>query len=268
LGMNQLKYERTTIHNEFDNATEDTDFDNFRYTEKLDVEGYGLSFSLGTMVRIFKIMRLGASLHLPTTYRLEEAYVYDMVSEFTTGNGYEGRYDDIYADGTFRYKLSTPLRLQGGASIQIGTMGIFSADLEYIDYSHMRLRERDIPFDYQADNDAIQDVYRSVLNLKAGGEVRFDNLFVRLGGGIYPSPYSSWELNSDAGHGELTAGLGYRSSSFFFDLGFSSLFNKEKYHLYSAYEYDPGNPDPPFLSHVADLNQVKYRFVASVGFRF
>ena len=40
------------------------------------------NFSVGTMVRLFKIMRLGASLHLPTYYRIEEAYVYDMVSEF------------------------------------------------------------------------------------------------------------------------------------------------------------------------------------------
>ena len=60
-------------------------------------------------------------------------------------------------------------------------MGILSADLEYIDYSNMRLRERDNAFDFQDDNDAIQDVYRSVLNLKVGGEARFDKLFVRSG---------------------------------------------------------------------------------------
>ena len=42
VGLNQLRYERTTTHSEFDNATEDTDFDNFHYREMLDVEGNGL----------------------------------------------------------------------------------------------------------------------------------------------------------------------------------------------------------------------------------
>jgi len=269
MGINQLRYEQTMIHSEFDNASTDTDFDNFHYTENLDVNGNGINFSMGTMVRLFKIMRLGAAVHLPTYYRIEEAYLNSMYSEFKSGFIPTDVNGDIYAEGSFKYKLVTPLRFQGGASIQIGTMGIIAADLEYIDYGSMRLRERDNVTDFSEDNRDIRDVYRSVVNLKVGGEARFDNMFVRLGGGIYPSPFSSWELNSDAGHGELTAGLGYRSSAFFFDLGFSALFHKEKYHLYSANEYNPDPlAEPVFVSHVADLNQQKYRFVASMGFRF
>jgi hypothetical protein len=269
LGVNQLSYEQEMVHSEFDNADEDTDFDNFQYTEKLDVEGNGFNVSLGTMVRLFKIMRIGASVHLPTYYRFEEAYLNSIYSEYKSGFIPSEDNGDIYAEGSFKYKLVTPLRLEGGASVQIGKAGIIAADLEYIDYSGMRLKERDSFTDFSEDNRDIQDVYRPVLNLKVGGEARFDNFFVRLGGGIYPSPYSSWELNKDAGHTELTTGLGYRSNSFFFDLGFSTLFHKEKYHLYSANEYNPDPlAEPVFVSHIADLNQHKYRFVASIGFRF
>jgi len=269
LGINQLRYEHTLVHTEFDQADEDTDFDNFHYTENLDVDGTGVNFSMGTMVRLFKIMRIGAAVHLPTYYRINEAYLNSMYSEFKSGFIPTDVNGDIFAEGSFKYKLVTPLRMQGGASIQIGKVGIVAADLEYIDYGSMRLRERDDISDFSEDNIAIRDAYRSVLNLKLGGEARFDKLFVRMGGGIYPSPYSSWELNKDAGHGEVTAGIGYRSSSFFFDLGFSALFHKEKYYLYSATEYNPDPlAEPVFVDHIADLNQHKYRFVASLGFRF
>ena len=269
LGLNRLSLEQEINHSEFDRATADTDFDNFIYTENLDVEGTGINFTFGTMVRLFEIMRLGASIHLPTYYKFDEAYSNSIYSEFKSGFIPSDQNGDIFAEGAFRYKLVTPLKLMGGASVQIGKMGIIAADVEFIDYSRMRLRERDDVTDFQADNEQIQDAYRSVVNLKLGGEARFNNLFVRLGGGLYPSPYSSWELNKNAGRGEVTAGLGYRSSSFFFDLGFSALFHEEKYRLYSAYEYNPDpQAEPVMIDHISDLNQMKYRFVASVGFRF
>jgi hypothetical protein len=259
LGIHQLRYEQTSIHTEYDIAS--SDYDNFSFTENLDVDGTGINFSMGTIVRLFKIMRLGASLHLPTYYKFDEAYMNTMYAEFDDGfipSEVNGR---IYAEGNFKYKMATPLKLQGGASVQIGKMGIISADIEYIDYADMRFRSDE--YDFSTENDDIQDVYRSVVNLKMGGEVRFSNLSVRLGGGLYPSPYNSWELNKDAGYGELTAGFGYRSSDFFFDLGFSTLFHKEKYYLYSAY-----NTDAEFVNHIANLDQQKFRFIASVGFRF
>jgi long-subunit fatty acid transport protein len=269
LGINHLAYTQKTTHTEYDRATSQTDFDRFVYTEDLDVEGTGINFNIGTMVRLFKILRIGASLHLPTYYKFDEAYRNTMYSEFKSGFIPSDQNGQIYSEGSFKYKLVTPLKLLGGASVQIGKVGIVSADLEYINYNQMQLREREDVTDFQNENDQIKNVYRSVINLKMGGEARFDKLFVRIGGGVYQSPYNAAELNKAAGHSEVTAGFGYRSSSFFFDLGFSTLFHTEKYLLYSAYEYNP-DPlvDPVYVNHIANLKQQKYRFVASLGFRF
>lgn len=251
----RLNYENIMTHSEFDIAN--SDYDHFYFTEDLDVEGTGFSLSLGTMVRLFKIMRVGASLQLPTYYKIDEFYRNTMYAEYDNGFIPSDDNGTIYAEGEFDYKLATPLKLQGGASVQLGTMGIIAADVEYIDYSGMRLRSGDYHTDFSSENSDIEDAYRPVLNLKMGGEARFDNLFARLGFGYYPSPFEEWELNKDASRTELTAGFGYRSNSFFFDLGFSALLNKEKYYLYSA-----------TIDHIADLKQQNYRFVASVGFRF
>jgi len=126
----------------------------------------------------------------------------------------------------------------------------------------MKLRERDDFTDFSATNELMQNIYRSVVNFKAGGEARFNNLFVRAGGGFYPSPYASWLNMDQAKHTEITAGFGYRSSAFFFDLGFSALLHKEDYDLYSA------NNGVENVTYFSTLNQQKYRFIASLGFRF
>jgi hypothetical protein len=261
LGIYHISYEGTTRHTEYD-ATNATDFNNFTYTEDLDVEGNGFGLSMGTMVRIFKIMRLGATLHLPTFYKIEEVYRTSIVSEFDNDNF------EFSSEGNFVYRLSTPLRLQGGASVQLGKAGILAADIEYINYSGMLLREQrgDSEDVFSNSNDDIDNVFRPVVNLKLGGEARLlENLFVRAGGGFYPSPYTSDELNSDASYLELTGGLGYRSSSFFVDFGFSSLFHEEKYNAYSAYNYRAPNN---YVNNLADVDQMKFRFVISTGFRF
>jgi hypothetical protein len=260
LAYYQLNYEQKMTHSEFDIASSNYDF--FNYTEDLDVEGSGVNLTFGSMVRLFKIMRLGASLHLPTYYWIDEVYRNSMYSVFDNGYIPTDDLGDIYAEGTFQYKLRTPLQFDGGASVQIGKVGIISADIEYIDYANMKLRERDDFTDFSATNELMQNIYRSVVNFKAGGEARFNNLFVRAGGGFYPSPYASWLNMDQAKHTEITAGFGYRSSAFFFDLGFSALLHKEDYDLYSA------NNGVENVTYFSTLNQQKYRFIASLGFRF
>jgi hypothetical protein len=253
IGVYTLNFEQKNIHTEMDHEDRNP-FDHFTFTENLDVEGTGFSANFGMLVRLLKIMRIGANLQLPTYYKLSEAYMNSMYSEFDDGFIPSEANGDIYAEGTYEYKLRTPLKLNGGASIQIGKSGIIAADLEYIDYESMLLRDAEYNDGFENENTDIANIYRPVLNVKLGGELRFDNLSVRLGGGLYPSVYESDELNKDSGHSEITAGFGYRNSSFFFDLGMSALMHTEKYNLY----YD----------NIATLKQPKYRFIATLGFRF
>ncbi|MBN2480966.1 MAG: hypothetical protein JXB19_04440 [Bacteroidales bacterium] len=256
LGFQQLRYNQTMIHSEFDEY-DYNHFNNFSFTEDLDVRGTGVSLKLGMMVRLLDVIRIGGSLHLPTFYRITEEYYNTLRSEFDDNSVYDIKPTDIEGNelsaGTFDYKLNTPLRAMGGASVQIGTFGIVAADVEFVDYSSMRLRESDDYTDFQESNREIESVYKPVLNIKAGGEVRLGNFSVRAGGGYYPSPYDAGELNKDADYAEFTTGLGYRDKNIFMDLGFSGLVHGEKYNLY--------------WDNTADLDQFKYRLVLSLGIR-
>jgi hypothetical protein len=265
LNIHQLHYDRTAVHSEFD--TDQNNFDRFFFTEDLHVDGTGFSMNFGAMARLLKIMRIGASLQLPTYYRMHENYYNTMYSQFDDGFSTNVYPTDANGnqlpEGQFRYKLNTPLKAQGGISVQLGQAGMIAADVEYVDYASMRLRENDTYTDFSTDNGDIQNVYKSVLNIKLGGEARFDNFSVRLGGGYYPSPVSS-SISSPAifdyigtvpdSRTELTTGFGYRNEHFFFDLGYSHISHSEKYNLY--------------FDNTASLKQGQNRFLATMGFRF
>jgi hypothetical protein len=160
--------------------------------------------------------------------------------------------DPIY--GSFEYKLVTPLRVLGGMSVQIGKMGLFAADVEYVDYSNIRFRNKYEGYDITVLNGYINEDYKPVLNIKAGGEVRFGPLSLRAGGGYYPSASSSFKMFEKADYLEFTGGIGFRNRVFYMDMGFSTLRHDENYVLY----YDNN----------ADIKTNRYRLITTLGFRF
>ena len=257
LGINQLRYEETQIHSEFDIENQN-DFNHFRYTETLDLKGGGVTFKLGFIAKPVSFLRLGGSLHIPTYYNIEEEYYATLNSVFDNGDEYTANptYNDgsLIEVGAFDYKLITPLRAMGGVAVQIGKTGLIAADIEYVDYSTIRYRSKNVGDDLSEYNREIQDEYKSVLNVKAGGELRFGQLSVRAGGGYYPTPYASGTLNEKADHVEITGGVGFRDKNFFIDMGLSALLHDEKYTLY--------------YNNIADLKINRYRLITTFGFRF
>lgn len=267
IGINQLRLDKTSVHSEFDPGNPGlTDFNRFNFTEDLNVEGSGFNLNMGAMVRVAKILRIGTSLQLPTIYRIQEHYYNTLYSEFDNGDYYNvyptDQNGDKLEEGSYKYKLTTPLKAQAGMSLQLGSAGIITADVEFVDYSNMHLRERDDNSDFTLANQDIKDVYRSVVNLRLGGEIRFDNVSVRVGGGYYPSACQSiaepgifdYIGTVPQAYTELSTGIGYRTNNFFFDLGLSRLSHTENYNLY--------------WDNVSELKQSQIRMLATIGFRF
>jgi hypothetical protein len=142
--------------------------------------------------------------------------------------------------------------------------------MEFVNYGNLDLRETDYSTDFSGENDDIATIYKSVVNLKIGGEARFSNFAVRLGGGYYPSAVESMSSpavynyvgNVPDAYTELSSGLGYRNRNFFLDFGFSWLSHNEDYNLYTTYV--DNNPSV----NVASLHQNEFRFLATMGVRF
>ncbi len=262
LGIDQFDYRSVNTHREINHGS--GPFKSFDFTEELNVEGVGFTMNTGIIARLGKFVRIGTSIHLPTYYRITEDYFNTAFSDFGDSTFYKEPTDDngnYLGSSQFRYRLRTPFQWNSGVSFMLGTKGIISADVNYINYSRMQMKTHpdfDNVFDRQTaefTNEDIEMVYRPVVNLKLGGEVRLmEHFSLRLGGGYYPSVYASDELNEAARHFELNSGVGYRSNSFFVDFAFSGLFHTEKYNLY--------------FDNISDIKANKYRFVASMGVRF
>ena len=238
-----------------------SDFRNFTFTQDLSAKGTGVNFKLGLIARPVEFLRLGLSIQTPTWYSIEDRFYTTLHSEFTT-DSYTVYPTDLdgssLGDLVTDYKLVTPFKSTGSIGLQFGKTGLLSFEAEYINYEAMRLRNGYNGYNYFDENDVITNTFRNVLNLRTGGEIRIDNIALRGGFAYYPSPYKQDELNKDAKHTNISAGIGFRDKNFFVDLGGVYVLHKEKYNLYT----DPGG------DNIADLNMKNIRLLATVGFRF
>ena len=64
------------------------DFSQLAFTEDVNIDGVAYTGNLGMIVRLFKIMRVGASIQFPTSYKIQESYYNTLTSQFENGDTY------------------------------------------------------------------------------------------------------------------------------------------------------------------------------------
>ena len=268
-------------------------------TEDLLTEGIGVNGTFGVIARPIKQLTVGLSLITPTFLSLSERYSYVTNANFNNfnmtnfGNYFDANYGDIvnpefenpnspyypasfttfYEDNAslnsesyeeeslFDYTITTPLRLNFGTTFFINKNGFVTADIEYVDYSSMKIKDEEGLL--EDENTTINQLYQSALNVRVGGEWRLKKLRIRAGYNYQPSPIIAEDMSSKIQ--SYSAGLGYRSGKFFTDLAVSyKQFNS----IYSPYLLD--NPDgKPYLeTSRVEIENSNLNFALSVGFFF
>lgn len=263
-GILPLSYEYEKNTAEF--RAENRAYQYFDYFESLSVRGKGYTAKLGVIVKPFQALRLGAAYHLPVTYKLTEQYTTNITSRFIAWETYypedaNGNTLDYLENS---YKIITPAKVVGSVGLVFGKFLVLSSDLEYIDYSTMRMRSSED--NYSDQNEVIREVYRDNINLKAGGEVRLGMLYYRLGGGYYGSPYAKGEENYNANKYSISTGIGIRDKSYFFDIAYQYTRQEETNFMYSATIFDGSNTTT--YDNPANMNLSSGRVTTTIGFRF
>ncbi|MBE0640623.1 MAG: outer membrane protein transport protein [Bacteroidales bacterium] len=249
LGFPFIRYYESSVYSERDYDGLVDDFNEFNVYDNLEVHGSGVNFKLGMIFRATDWLRLGAALHTPTFFDMQEEYSTTMNSSFDNGDSYE----DSSPEGRFDYTLETPMRAIGSVAIVLGKLGLISADYEFVDYSSARLRSD--TYKYFDENDAIRNSYTATGNLRVGTEWKLDNFSLRGGVALHGSPYES-SIN-DGERTSYTFGFGLREKSYFVDFAYVRSGINEDYYLY----------DPALSSAVANKhNQNSY--MMTLGFRF
>ena len=143
-----------------------------------------------------------------------------------------------------------------GVGVQIKKFLLLSADYEYVDYSTARFSETG----YSAENMEIKNSLKATNNIRFGGELRLNNLYLRTGYGFYGKPFKSSENNANLDYNTISFGAGIREQNITIDFAFTNFKYSQKYYLYPV---DVG-VDPT----VANLNTTKNMFTLTFGYKF
>ncbi len=242
--------------------------------------------TFGVIARPIDKLTLGFSLITPTYFSLSEYYYFSSEADYNNfsmtnyGNYFDANYDLIatnpnadyttfyeYDDtltnqfyeeeSTFNYTLTTPMRINAGATFFINKNGFISADIEYVDYTNMKLKGEQGSLD--SDNRSIKNSYQSVVNFRVGAEWRIKSLRVRGGYNYQPSPYQLTDIDRTVQ--TVSGGLGIRSGKYFVDLAAS-------YKMYTSTYAPYILENPNFQTNYANIENKNLNISMSVGLFF
>ena len=242
------------------------DFSNqLEYVESLNTTGAGFNLKFGVQYKAKRQLRIGAAIHSPTWYTLNDDYStlvnyeYTSTNESFTGTGQS-------PDGSFKYKLTNPWKAVGsiGSIYKIGELkGFINADFEFLDYTNNEFDFTSHSSDpseasfTQEVNGQIANQLGSATNIRIGSELAYEGLRVRAGYLISTSPYVA---DTDK-YTAWSAGIGFRADKFFIDIGYRRSSIQEGYNPYLVLEQE--NRDP-----LANIETDYGRLAMTIGFKF
>lgn len=230
------QYESSSTFREIDDRNENdgsgitTDFQSLRLTRTQTTDLSGFNLRLGLSADLTPSVRAGFTIETPTWYNVDDETSFVLQTDFDNGDQFVyGDEAGETSDNTrFEYRIRTPWRFGTGGSVQIADLRLL-ADLIFVDWTQLRLRDVDDTADFTRDNDTIEDLFDPVLQTRIGVEYGVtEALTLRAGGAYLPAPVSFSEI-TQAQIGTQIALLGaaevddrdrtYVSAGFSFDVG-------------------------------------------------
>jgi hypothetical protein len=250
------------------NNGEIPNFKSLRFEENLSQSGVGFNAKLGLIFVPTQNLRIGAAVQTPTAYAMTDNYSTSFDYNFVVYNKTSGKYQ-LYEktakspDGSIDYNISTPAKITGSMVYLFGKKGFISTDLDYVDYTTMRLGF-DVE-DSKLENEKNQEIRngnKSAVNLRVGGEFVADIFRFRAGFATLGFPSTAYNDRGyfDSATKLYTAGLGIRQNKFYADLAYqiSQSNTEEKPYLVSQ----------DFIQPIVNRSQNKSQIVMTIGFKF
>ena len=272
LGVYDVDYSRFSSYTE--ELNDDYGEDNGGYTLEnyYGLEGTGVDFKLGVIVRPFEDspFRLGLAVHTPTWYELTESYNATLSSDILA---YDSPYsqtlsDYLYSDLSYLYRMITPWKFNVSAGTTLGGLVAVGAEYEYADYGSTTLEDVD---GYElGDQPSVEEFLKGVHTFRVGMEARIAPQFSVRAGYNYTSAafaddaYSalalyrtSTDFNNIKDKNTVTFGLGYRGNVVYADLAY-------KYDAYKSDFYAFDDIDLP----AAKVDNNRHQVLFTLGARF
>jgi hypothetical protein len=269
VGIVDVYYKESSEILEWDKQDNIELFDEMQFNSFLRTTGTGYNGKIGIIYKPLNELRLGASIHTPTFYNLNDYFKSTITSTVADEEGAMGRFEDNSPDSDYDYDLETPLRATLSAAYIFADKGLISVDYEYADYGSAGLRRGGDGYNFVDENSEIAELYRKTGSLRIGGELKASpNFSLRAGYENYASPFNqeafgATQPNADASLNVLSAGFGYRSRNFFLDVAY-------RFSTGSTYEtFYPALPTDFYdAPETAEYNTTRNNIMFSLGFKF
>ncbi|WP_294476064.1 OmpP1/FadL family transporter [uncultured Bacteroides sp.] len=256
-----------------------------------DTSGTGVDFKLGLIVRPFESssFRIGAAIHTPTWYNLEDRASalmlsdIDMNSDGTIDNKEElFEYDTMEFPGESKtkYHLVTPWKYNLSLGYTIGRSVALGAEYEYSDYSSAKLKYDD-GLQMEDETSQIKTGLKGVHTLRVGAEFKLAPEFsFRLGynyvtAAMYDDTFKRIAMNSISTSTEFsnlkatnnyTVGLGYKGSVFYADLAYQLHTYKEDF--YPFYNEVGAQFETIVVPNATKVTNTRSQVLLTLGMRF
>lgn len=223
----------------------------YNYNTQQDLTVAGINLKLGAIVRPVSWVRLGAAIHTPTYFSTIDDYYAEVEYNSWSGGWYP----------TFEYSMRSPWKFMGNLAFVIGNnkspiSGTISLDYERTDYNFMSFSFDDDIMRETNLNTSIDNNFTGANNIRLGGELKLDRLYLRAGYAYFGNPYK--ENVNDAAWNYITCGVGYKGQSFFFDLAYA--YGKTEGGKYYMYTND--------MNPATTLSTTKNLIQTTIGFKF
>ena len=195
--------------------------------ESSSTSGWGINYKVGIIAYPARWIRIGVSLHSPTTYNLTDAWRTETMS-----------WDYVFNVPTsyFYYSLQTPWKYNASVAFILGNYAMITADYEYIDYGELALSS--YSYNYDGYNNMISETFKPTMNLRLGTEWRYQNMCFRGGYALYGSPYGIKPHDGYYNYrnrNSYSLGIGFTQYAFTFDVAYVYSYRRQTYDLYSQY---------------------------------
>lgn len=255
-----------------------------------DTSGTGVDFRLGLIVRPFESssFRIGAAIHTPTWFNLEDRASAIMTSDVDMNSDGAIDKDELYEYDTMnfpgesktKYQLITPWKYNLSLGYTIGRSVALGAEYEYSDYSSAKLKYDD-GVKMEDETSQIKTGLKGVHTLRVGAEFKLAPEFsFRVGynymtAAMYDDTFKRIALNSISTSTEFsnlkatnnyTVGLGYKGSVFYADLAYQ--FHTYKEDFYPFYNEEGDHFETILVPNATKVTNKRSQVLLTVGLRF
>ena len=247
IGIPSINYYEYSEHTENINSEMDTisNLRKLQFTEEYSAYGTGYNLKVGGIYRISETTKIGASVHTPTFFSIEENYYTSLTTIFKDSSL---EYSMGYP-APFTYNLITPLKASVSASTIFNKNILISGEYELIDYSSAKY----FTSDFENANKTIENIYQKTENIKVGVEINIKPFILRAGYSKYGSAFANKDFSRDS----FSYGIGINNGNYFMDIAYVLTQGKDEHLLYSDDYIDP-----------ISLINTNHNLLFTLGFRY